>query len=36
RPDHFYSAPEPAAMALLGAGLVSLGLFAKRKLGKKS
>ncbi|MGZ5496110.1 MAG: PEP-CTERM sorting domain-containing protein, partial [Candidatus Aminicenantales bacterium] len=29
-------APEPAAMALLGAGLVSLGLFAKRKLGKKS
>ena len=36
RPDHIYSVPEPAAMALFGAGLVSLGLFAKRKLGKKS
>jgi hypothetical protein len=26
-----YSVPEPAAIALLGAGLVSLGLFARRK-----
>ena len=30
-----YSTPEPAAIALLGAGLVVLGLFAKRKRGKK-
>ena len=30
-----YSTPEPAAIALLGAGLVSLGLYAKRKRGKK-
>ncbi|MGA2531564.1 MAG: PEP-CTERM sorting domain-containing protein [Candidatus Aminicenantales bacterium] len=29
------SVPEPAIIALLGAGLVSLGLYAKRKRGKK-
>jgi hypothetical protein len=29
------SVAEPAAIALLGAGLVSLGLYAKRKRGKK-
>jgi hypothetical protein len=30
-----YSVAEPAAIALLGAGLVSLALYAKRKRGKK-
>ncbi len=30
-----YSVAEPAAILLLGAGLVSLGLYAKRKRGKK-
>ena len=30
-----YSVAEPAAIALLGAGLVSLGIYAKRKRGKK-
>ena len=30
-----YSVPEPAAIGLLGAGLVSLGIYAKRKQGKK-
>ena len=30
-----YSVAEPAAVLLLGAGLVSLGLYAKRKRGKK-
>ena len=34
--ERAYSAAEPASIALLGAGLVSLGLFAKKKLGKKS
>ncbi len=29
------SVAEPAAILLLGAGLVSLGLYAKRKRGKK-
>jgi hypothetical protein len=29
------SVAEPAAIMLLGAGLVSLGLYAKRKRGKK-
>ena len=29
------SVAEPAAIALLGAGLVSLGIYAKRKQGKK-
>jgi hypothetical protein len=29
------SVTEPAAIALLGAGLVSLGIYAKRKRGKK-
>ena len=30
-----YSVPEPAAVLLLGAGLVALGIYAKRKNGKK-
>ena len=30
-----YSVAEPAAIALLGAGLVSLGIYAKRKRNKK-
>jgi hypothetical protein len=30
-----YSAPEPASIVLLGVGLVSLGLYAKRKKNKK-
>lgn len=30
-----YSVAEPASIALLGAGLVSLGIYAKRKRGKK-
>ena len=30
-----YSVAEPGAIALLGAGLVSLGIYAKRKQGKK-
>ena len=30
-----YSVAEPAAILLLGAGLVSLGLYAKRKRGKQ-
>ena len=29
------SVAEPAAIALLGAGLVSLGIYAKKKRGKK-
>ncbi len=29
-----YSVPEPAVIALLGAGIVSLGLYAKRKKKK--
>lgn len=37
RPGHRsrYSVAEPAAIALLGAGLVSLGVYAKKKRGKK-
>ncbi|MCX6569102.1 MAG: PEP-CTERM sorting domain-containing protein [Candidatus Aminicenantes bacterium] len=31
-----YAVPEPAAIALLGIGLVSLGIYAKKKQGKKS
>jgi len=31
-----YSVAEPASVALLGAGLVVLGLYAKKKNGKKS
>ena len=30
-----YYVPEPQAFALLGLGLVSLGIYAKRKQGKK-
>lgn len=30
-----YSVPEPAAVLLLGAGLVALGIYAKKKNGKK-
>jgi hypothetical protein len=30
-----YSVAEPAMVLLLGAGLVSLGIYAKRKRGKK-
>lgn len=30
------SVAEPATIALLGAGLVSLGIYAKRKRGKKN
>lgn len=30
-----YSVAEPAAIVLLGAGLISLGLYVKRKRGKK-
>ena len=30
-----YSVAEPAAIALLGAGLVSLGIYAKHKRNKK-
>ena len=30
-----YSVPEPASIALVGIGLVSLGLYAKRKINKK-
>ena len=32
---HTYSVAEPAAILLLGAGLVSLGVYAKKKRGKK-
>jgi hypothetical protein len=31
-----YSVAEPASIALLGAGLVILGVYAKKKNGKKS
>jgi len=31
-----FAVPEPGAIVLLGAGLVSLGIYAKRKQGKKS
>jgi hypothetical protein len=34
-PNGTVSVAEPAAILLLGAGLVSLGLYAKRKRGKK-
>lgn len=30
-----YSVAEPAAVVLLGAGLISLGVYAKKKRGKK-
>jgi hypothetical protein len=30
-----YSVAEPAAVVLLGAGLISLGIYAKRKRAKK-
>ena len=32
---HSYRVAEPAAIALLGAGLVSLGVYAKKKRSKK-
>jgi hypothetical protein len=31
-----FAVPEPGAIVLLGAGLVSLGIYAKRKQGKKN
>ena len=34
-PNGTVSVAEPAAILLLGAGLVSLGVYAKRKRGKK-
>ena len=34
--DPTYSVAEPSAIALLGAGLVALGFYAKRKNHKKS
>lgn len=34
--NHTYSVPEPHTLALLGAGLVSLGIYAKKKTGKKT
>jgi len=33
--DQTYSVAEPAAILLLGAGLVTLGIYAKRKRGKQ-
>ena len=36
RPEPAHSVPEPAAVALLGTGLVALGIYAKKKNGKKS
>ncbi len=36
RPGPTYSVSEPAAVALLGSGLVALGIYAKKKNGKKS
>jgi hypothetical protein len=35
RPGPIHSVAEPAAIVLLGAGLVSLGVYAKKKRGKK-
>ncbi len=35
RPKPPVGVAEPAAIALLGAGLVSLGIYAKKKRGKK-
>jgi len=34
-PGGGYSVAEPAAIVLLGAGLISLGVYAKKKRGKK-
>jgi hypothetical protein len=40
RPDRTggttYSVPEPQSILLLGAGLVGLGIYAKKKNGKKT
>jgi hypothetical protein len=36
RPQPTYSVSEPATVALLGTGLVALGIYAKKKNGKKS
>ena len=35
QPGGGYSVAEPTAVLLLGAGLVSLGIYAKKKRGKK-
>lgn len=36
RPERSYSVAEPGSIALLGAGLVTLGIYAKKKNAKKS
>jgi hypothetical protein len=36
RPERALSVAEPGSIALLGAGLVTLGLYAKKKNAKKS
>jgi hypothetical protein len=36
RPERSYSVGEPGSIALLGAGLVTLGIYAKKKNSKKS
>lgn len=36
RPEPAYTVAEPGSIALLGAGLVTLGIYAKKKNAKKS